>query len=389
MANIMDYLDWRGDIPLSVSPFNEVDNLILAELSFLDMTGIVKAPGQRHRGVGLPEAAQRYLDGRSPDTMDMGVLVPGQIPKLLEKAAASRRFGSMKFNYYTNIIDYSKQEQFAAVTIEVGDGSVYISFRGTDDTLVGWKEDFNLSFLQTIPSQQDALIYLKQVAMHYPVEHLRVGGHSKGGNLSVYSAVHCPEWLQRRILQVYNNDGPGFSQEILSTKEHQRISDRILTIVPQSSVVGMLLEHEEKYQVVQSSETGLYQHDGFSWQVLGTQFVHLEEISREGRFNDKALRAWVKGMDLPQREAFAEALYEVLTTNDAKTLKDLQEDGLKAMLSMLKTIKNLDKGTRDLLIETLKQLFFHGARIFGEDLREDLREGERRKRLSGKTEQEK
>ena len=152
------------------------------------------------------------------------------------------------------------------------DGSAYVAFRGTDDTIVGWKEDFNMAFTPEIPAQRYAADYLQQAAAALAFRPLLVGGHSKGGNLAVYAAVFCGEAIQKQIRAVYNNDGPGFYASLLELPEHRRIAGKITTLLPESSVVGMLLEHEEAYQVVRSTQIRLMQHDGFSWQVLGRRF---------------------------------------------------------------------------------------------------------------------
>ena len=221
MANLMDYLDWRGDLTLDQAPFNEVDNLILAELSFVDFQGIVPGVGEGE-GVPLAEAGEAFF-ARFPEgeKIDMGVLVPDVIPEMLGKMAASRRFGSVKLNCFTDHLDVGRGEQFAALTIETGDGLLYLSFRGTDDTLAGWKEDFELACMPEVPAQKKALRYVRDVAKQYPRRRLRLGGHSKGGNLAVYAGVFCPAAVQRRIEAVWSNDGPGFHEDLLDLPEHR------------------------------------------------------------------------------------------------------------------------------------------------------------------------
>lgn len=359
MANLMDYLDWRGDITLAVSPFNEVDALILAELSFVDFEGIVPPP-EIGRGVPLREAAERYFSCRG--AQDIGVLVPDRIIGMLEKLAASERFGELLLNGYEALLDDTIEQQFAALTIDLGNGSIYTAFRGTDDTLVGWKEDLNMSFLDEIPSQRQAVRYLARVARQYGDRTIRVGGHSKGGNLAVYAAVKSAPEVQERILAVHNNDGPGFAWAISETAEHQRIAGRIRTIVPQSSVVGVLMEHEKNYQVVYSTNSGIYQHDGFSWEVKGTQFVHLDDFSREGKLVDETIDSWSEALNAQQREALADALYSVFTATGAKTLSELSEEKLKSAAAMLKTYKNLDHDTQRMLSDSLKLFFRLGTR---------------------------
>lgn len=370
MANLMDYLDWRGDITLAVSPFNEVDALILAELSFVDFEGIVPPP-ELGRGLPLNEAAEAFFARHGGRDVDMGVLVPDGISQMLRKLMASPRFCGMTLNGYEALLDDEVEEQFSALTIDLGNGSIYISFRGTDDTIVGWKEDLNMSFLEEIPSQKQAVDYVARIARQYPEKTLRIGGHSKGGNLAVYSAAKSSGDIQERIVAVHNNDGPGFIWDISKTPGHKRIAGRIHTVLPQTSVVGMLMEHEKHYQVVYSTYDGLYQHDGFSWQVKGTQFVHLDDFSSEGKLVDEALSSWADSLNTQQREALAEALYSVFTATGAKTLSELNEEKLKSASAMLKTYKNLDRESRRMVSEMFKIFFRLGTKNFVLDTQEE------------------
>ena len=372
MANILDYLSWRGDLTLAQSPFNEVDNLILAELSFVNFTGIVPGPGEGE-GVPLHAAAEAFFRSHEGGDMGMGVLVPDEIPTLLRKMAECPRFREMKVNCFCDHLDVRKAEQFAAVTVELGDGSIYLSFRGTDDTIAGWKEDFLLGCQPEVPAQKKAVAYVKAVAAQYPRRKLMLGGHSKGGNLAVYGGIFVPLAIQRRISAVWSNDGPGFYGAVLETPQHARLEGRVHSIVPKSSVVGMLLEHEESYTVVDSDQTGLWQHDGFSWQVLGTGFVTLRQVSRQGRRNDLALKEWVRRLPLDQREKFVDGLFEVLTASGATTLTDLKEDGFRAAGAMVRAMKDMEKDTRDALFNAIATLFRSNIQAAVEEAREEVR----------------
>ena len=372
MANILDYLDWRGDLTLAQDPFNEVDNLILAELSFVDFGGIVPGPGEG-RAVPLWKAAEAYFAKTEGRPIDMGVLVPNQIPELLRRTAASPRFRDMKLNGFVDHLDTVKAEQFAALAAECGDGTVYLSFRGTDDSIAGWKEDFLLGCQPEVPAQKKAVAYVKAVAAQYPRRKLMLGGHSKGGNLAVYGGIFVPLAIQRRISAVWSNDGPGFYGAVLETPQHARLEGRIHSIIPKSSVVGMLLEHEESYTVVDSNQTGLLQHDGFSWQVLGTSFVTLRQVSRQGRRNDLALKEWVRRLPVDQREKFVDGLFEVLTASGATTLTDLKEDGFRAAGAMVRAMKDMEKDTRDALFNAIATLFRSNIQAAVEEAREEVR----------------
>lgn len=386
MANILDYLNWRGDLTLAQSPFNEVDNLILAELSFVNFTGIVPGPGEGE-GVPLHAAAEAFFRSHEGGDMGMGVLVPDEIPALLKKMAECPRFREMKVNCFCDHLDVRKAEQFAAVTVELGDGSIYLSFRGTDDTIAGWKEDFLLGCQPEVPAQKKAVAYVKAVAAQYPRRKLMLGGHSKGGNLAVYGGVFVPLAIQRRISAVWSNDGPGFYGAVLETPQHARLEGRVHSIVPKSSVVGMLLEHEESYTVVDSDQVGLWQHDGFSWQVLGTGFVTLRQVSRQGRRNDLALKEWVRRLPVDQREKFVDGLFEVLTASGATTLTDLKEDGFRAAGAMVRAMKDMEKDTRDALFNAIATLFRSNIQAAVEEAREEVRgDGSPLRRLTELTE---
>ena len=365
MANILDYLDWRGDLTLAERPFNEVDNLILAELCYLDFSGF--APESfAVQTVTLQEAANAYFAANP--TTDMGVLVPDQIPVLVRRAAKTARFRDIRLLGYVNRIDEETQTQFSAMTLLLPDGSAYVAFRGTDDTIVGWKEDFNMAFTPEIPAQKYACTYLQQAAEALPFRPLRVGGHSKGGNLAVYAAVFCGEAVQKQLAAVYNNDGPGFYASLLPLPAHRAISEKITTILPESSVVGMLLAHEERYQVVRSTQIGLMQHDGFSWQVKGEAFEHLTELAEGGRIMDQTLKAFLQELTEPQRVQFVDTLFAILTCTDASTLTDLKEGGLKTASAMVKALQALDKPTRKALSGTLRLLLKSGARSVLDEL---------------------
>ena len=371
MANLLDYLEWRGDLTLAQSPFNEVDNLILAELAFVNFNGIVPAPGV---GIGMPlrQAAEIYFSKFAADAqIRLGVLVPDEIPEMLQKMAASQRFGDMQLNCFVDWLDVGKGEQFAALTVDTGDGALYLSFRGTDDSLAGWKEDFEMACMPEVPAQKKALEYTRVVAKQFPRKKLRLGGHSKGGNLAIYAGVFSPEKLQNRMTDIWSNDGPGFHMDLPNLPEYGRIESKVHSIVPKSSVVGMLLEHAENYTVVDSDQLGLMQHDGFSWQVMGNHFVTLRQVTCQAHISDQELRKWVHSLSVEQREKFVTALFDILTASGAVTLTDLKAEKFKAAGPMVKAMKDLDKETRDGLLNFMKILFKSNARLVLEGIQEE------------------
>ena len=372
-TTVADYLTWRGDIPFSVDPFNEVDNLVLCIISYINFRRFPELLTRNPReAVSLRDICQKLTQ----EDEQLGLSQLSYIP-VAQQAAQTERFAGTRMFAFE---DRSDQEtQFAAVTFLLPDKSVFVAFRGTDTSLVGWKEDFNMSYLESVPAQVRAAEYTAEIMRLCRFLKVRIGGHSKGGNLSVYAAVKALAAVQDRIVRVYNNDGPGFAKPLVGTPEHTRVADRILTVVPQSSVVGQLLEHEQNVEIVRSDAEGMLQHDGFSWQVVGDHFIHLDGFSREGKVIDETLESWEGSLSPKQREAFADALYTVLTASGAKTLSDLNGDKLKSAVTMLKTYSNLDRETRQLLSGSLRALVGSYAKNVADDVQKNDLEPLRRK----------
>lgn len=323
MGTLYDYVNWRGDLSFEEAPLNEVDSLIFSLLSYLDLNGIVPS---LHNGDTVPiKAAANAFFSKHPDPrkISMGVIVPKNIVKLFRMLKDTRRFRSVGMKAHVNIIDVKREMQFSATTFLINKEVALIAYRGTDDTLVGWKEDFNMSFLPVIPAQSEATVYLNAAATCLQNRYLYITGHSKGGNLAVYAAVHCEQNVQKRLQQVWCNDGPGFGSSMLNDPQYIEIRPLIRTLVPQSSIVGMLLEHDENYTVVKSRQTGFFQHDGLTWDVMGGSFVRLKNVTDESKRFDKTLNSWIRSMTPDQRAQFVEALYQILSADNATTLTDL------------------------------------------------------------------
>ena len=357
-ATVFDYLTWRGDLTFAQDGFNEVDNLILCIISYINFKKISRLWSTDPADAMTMGEVCAFL---TSEDEQLGLSEEDYIP-LMRAAAKTKRFGGVKLFAYESSHDDVREMQFNAVTFLLPDESIFVAFMGTDRSFAGWKEDFNMSFLEAVPAQMRAIAYTTEIARACPDRTLRIGGHSKGGNLAIYSAVKCAQAVQQRIVGVYNNDGPGFLNDLSATVEHQRIAERIHTVVPQSSVVGMLLEHEKNVQVVHSTYEGIMQHDGFSWEVKGTQFVHLDDFSREGKLFDETIDAWADALSPQQREGFSDALYEVLTATGARTLSELGGEKLKSAVSILKSYKSLDRETRDALSDSFKLLLHMGAK---------------------------
>ena len=344
MANIFDYMKWR-DISLNKVEFNEVDNLILSRLSYFPFDGVV----DKDEEITLKEAYERTkvlgTTGRTLQAEDID---------LYPILAKSIRFGSCKLTNFINKIEPEVEKQFAGVTVILPDDTIYVSFRGTDNTIIGWKEDFNMSFSDLVPSQIDSVEYLDNVAKKYKNK-LRVGGHSKGGNLAVYAAAFSNKKTKKHIIEVYNNDGPGFSDKVTESKEYNEILNKVHTYIPQTSIIGRLLEHKEKTTVVKSTETGIMQHDLYSWQVLGDKFVRTKQTNY-GDFIDTTITNWLKEVSPKQREEFIDTWFNILNSTKVKTLNELSSKKIKNVATMIKSYSNLSPDTKKMMSKTFRAL---------------------------------
>ena len=351
MGGLFDYLDWRGELSLAQSPFNPVDNLLLSTLSYAPLDHLVD-----REGTGLWAAAERWeaAGGVWPPRPERGWgEFREEVLRLFGALARAPRFSGLMLRDWVSHLDAGTEEQFAALTIDTGDGARFVSYRGTDSTLVGWKEDFNMSYQTPVPAQRSAAEYLFDALRRWGGP-LRLGGHSKGGNLAVYAAAACR--TPDRLLAVYNNDGPGFCAGAVDEAGYEAVRGRIHTFVPQSSVVGMLLDHEEDYTVVRSDQSGLFQHSPFSWQILGPGFVEVERVTDASRFVSRTLKEWVASLTPERREQFVDLLFEVLGASGAQTMAELSEGGLQAAAAGLRRLRALDGADRLMLFQALARL---------------------------------
>ena len=329
MANIFDYLKWRGDLTFTQDPPNAVDALIFSSLSYIQFHGMVEAVPQVP--VTLKTAAEEFF---AQDDYESCCRIQKDLD-LLHAAIQTRRYGESQICMYRDLLVPEQETQFAAMTFLLDDGSMFLAFRGTDNTLVGWKEDFNMTFQQTIPAQRLALQYTRDVALEY-LRPMYLGGHSKGGNLAVFAAARSSPMLQQRMLEIYNHDGPGFTSYMMGDPGYLAMVPRIKTFIPQSSVIGMLLEHEEPYTVIRSKSVGLLQHDPYTWDVLGKSFLPVEEITEGSQFVDATIKTWFAEMTSQDRGQLVDVMYALLGSGGAENVYDLLHP--KNIRSYIKTL---------------------------------------------------
>ncbi|MGE4272745.1 MAG: DUF2974 domain-containing protein [Desulfitobacterium sp.] len=371
MQNVFDYLEWRGDLPFARDQFNEVDNLIISVLAYLNFEGIVPRDIEGE-SISLGVAADLYmksLEQRIPKNINNPFF--RDMPKLLLKAALTNRYKNIELSGYVDQIDYEKSNQFSAMVFSINPSEHFIAFRGTDDTLAGWKEDFQMSFRDEVKAQRDAVSYVKGILTGYQGE-FYLGGHSKGGNLAVYGAAAMPDDLQERIIGVYNNDGPGFLAHVIEREGYQRIIDRIHTFIPKSSVVGMLLEHGEEYITVNSNGMGFMQHNAFFWEVKGSHFAYEKGLTKGSKNLNKTVRLWLNQLSMGEREEFVDALFDILQATGAMTVSDLSRRNLSLANDMIKSYKTLDPLAQANLKKVIQIFFNKTQKVWISSLEKDV-----------------
>ena len=363
MAGLFDYLDWRGDLTFEEAEFNEVDSMILAWLSYVALDGVVPEECSEHTAITIEEASAQFVKTHDVEKiLKETVSFTKSSVLMLQKLALCNRFRSLKLTGFVNHIDYKKETQFCAMTVLLGKNRYAVVFRGTDEHLISWKEDFNMSFLPVIPAQNMALSYLEGVAARIRGK-FYVCGHSKGGNLAVYAGVRAAFQVRRKILEIYNHDGPGFYDLNGLGNAFEEMLPKIHTYVPETAVVGMLLEHAGEPVVVKSSGRGLFQHDAASWEILGPKFVTVDKVSDTSRMIDDILKNWLKETSNEERAVFVDTLYKILETTQARSLDDLNAEKGRIANVVLKEISGLSKETKNMLGKTLGALFKEGNQV--------------------------
>lgn len=344
MANIFDYLEWRSDVPFSCDPFNEVDNLVLAQLAYTDFDGCI--PEDKEDGATLKEIYEQYYRIHTREEILARTSFIAKAPLLMDKMIDSKRYGDIRLKGYVNYINDEKSQQMSAVQMYLSDGTVYLAYRGTDDTFTGWKEDLCFSYMEETAGQRESLLYMNEHFLDKSVK-LRVGGHSKGGNFAIYASAFCDASIQENIIEVYSNDAPGFMYEITMKEQYQKLLPKIKAIVPECSVIGVLMYSSGKRKVIQSSGKGLMQHDANTWQVIRNHFIEVEERSANSILADKTIRGWLKDLSLEDREVFVQTIFEVLESSGAACVSEFNRSIIANVPKIVMKLSSLPKEKLD------------------------------------------
>lgn len=366
--NIIEYVEKNGIYDFSQAPFGEVDSLVISQLSYLKFEGIVPGPSENKDGIVLSDIVKSekydsiYHDERYREINS----------RFFNALCKSIRFGRLILNNFLDVIDASLDIQFSAMTVEDDKGFKYVVFRGTDDSLIGWKEDLNMTFKTPVPAQKYSVKYLEKVASYLEGDFI-VGGHSKGGNLSVYAAMNCSDEVRDRIIRIYSHDGPGFITELLEDSCYDKIKDRIVKFVPKSAVVG-LFGNVEDYIVVDCEKMGVKQHNPYNWIIEGFEFKKTEHIGKISSMQAEAINNWSKEMTKEKWALLSDQIFGVFEKAGVTNLNDFNEDFWGTLSRVRLATETIDNETKEQIKGIFGMFMDSATHVAKEEAKEKAKE---------------
>ncbi|MBR4983739.1 MAG: DUF2974 domain-containing protein [Lachnospiraceae bacterium] len=357
MSHIVSYVKRQKENTFFDVPFNEVDALVLSQFIYLKLDGLIPTTSEKKEAVYLYEIANN-LDY---EKVFMDERYRKNNTELFEAMVESKRFRRMKMNYFSDITSVLAETQFSAMTVFLEGGPNVVIYRGTDETMVGWKEDFNMIFKEPVTGQSLSAMYLQQVSEQLEGDFI-VTGHSKGGNFAIYASMNVEDKIQDRIDRVYSFDSPGFRPEILESVDFNKIKDRIIKYLPHSSIFGMLLQSKENYQIVECFSIGVLQHNPYNWRISGNEFKKVDKLGRSSVFLNETYNEWLYGLSDEELQAYSEIWYKIMQDANITTMLQFTKEPGKALISLIDAIKETDDKTKEMakdlahgLIEVAKE----------------------------------
>ncbi len=344
--NLLDYLNWRGDIKISKEyKMNEVDALILSRFSYLPFHKIKLEEKETIGSISLKMSKLSSSSFLNP--LD---------EKLICFLGDCERFKNLYVTDFEKITDKNSVKQFGAISIHLNAKEIFLSFIGTDNSINGWKEDLYMSFMDHVPCQITGREYLKKMSEKYETAKFYLGGHSKGGNVSLYSGLTSSKMIQKKILKIYNFDGPGFTKKITDQYETLSILKKIETFIPQDSIIGQILDHKEKVTVVLSNGKKIMEHDIYSWQVIGPSFSKIKQATDFSVNMDKTLTNWLEETSAEQRKVFIDTIFELFYSTDLSTFGEISNTWVESIPKILKKYTKISSEERKTITHMLKIL---------------------------------
>jgi len=333
-------------------PFCVEDSILFTQLAYLHMGDFVRGLKRFTLSVPLRRLAQSDVLAQ----ISQSVREPEDTRRLLTLAANSRRFGRVKVKFFEEKTDIGIDKQFSAVTFLLDSKSAFIAYRGTDNTIVGWRENFNMAYMTPVPSQAESAKYLHSAASFLNRRKLYVGGHSKGGNLAMYAAMYCGSDVQQRLAGIYNLDGPGFKDHMLDSAEFKAVKDKLHIVLPESSMIGTLLRIDGEKKIVRSRGEGFEQHNPMIWIFDHLNLDYIPSLSKDAMVFDEIADKWLDALDNRQRQLVVNVLFEVINNSGAVNFGEVLDKIKDGEITALRVLKDLDPDTRKQLLPMLKNL---------------------------------
>lgn len=350
MDNLFDYLKWRSDLSFSKCRVNELDMALFSQIILIPYSLHIEMPmSKTEDSITIKELSQLVEYNKENFVKKMGLINPPQILDILIEMGKSHRFQDLVISNYESDICTNREIQFTTFCIDLDEHTRVIVYSGTDDTIIGWKEDFNMMFTFPTPAQETALKYLKRYSEDKEVY---IVGHSKGGNLAMYSTLHVKQEIFDKIKKVYCFDAPGISVDIDETEEEMNRFKKIYGYVPQTSIIGRLFNHYEKERVVSSTNLGLYQHDLLSWEVSVNKFKRIDKRDKDSEHIENKISKMLATMSPVMKEEFVEIGYGLFMRTKAETLTDLNN----RKSQVVKQYMNIKKEERKVLETVMSEL---------------------------------
>ena len=348
MKNMLDYIKEFGHVSFEERAFSEIDALVLTELEYLPLEKVVPSDENGENFVTVKEIAE-YMQEHKQELFDENpMMITEERHEVSQVIVDAPRFQSLKFFGVVSVWDKDTTKQFAAVTVEVEPSVRLVVFRGTDETLIGWKEDFLMTYSPLVAAQTDAKEYLAKQASLWDGD-LMISGHSKGGNLAIYAAATQVEDVQLRIVDIFCFDSPGLYRSVLETKGYQNIVPLAMRYIPQDSLVGLMLESEVPYVIVKSNATGAMQHSAMTWEIEDGQFIKMEKLTKNSQLNDQTFKKWTESVSDEELELFWNVFFELLFSVGIDTVNDLYGQFMHYVQEFLKAAGDMDEEKRELL----------------------------------------
>lgn len=347
--DIFDYINWRKDQSFDDLSFNEIDNLVFSNLSYIRFKDII--PSDKAY-ITVNDAIEAFLkteitvlDIRDKRDLDF-----------LEAIRNTKRYGNLKLFFHREVYESAEETQFAATLIEIKRNLYYLSYRGTDNFIAGWKEDLNLSF-ETVAAQKLALLYLEEVAKTFIFAKLIVGGHSKGANLAVYACAHASTKTYKKIVQIYNNDGPGFDFKNIDITPYKHICEKMISFTPGFSFVGQMMQQPMPMTIVESNGTSILQHSMYTWLLTPDHLIRLDDIEAHAKTWKYILTSCLDSLNLEERRKFVDGIYEVILAANAHDIFEILPGLIKNRKQVQEILKNMDPATSEAIESAFSQIF--------------------------------